>query len=99
MRSPVVHHLDQGTVSRIEHAQIDQPRVDSLIALGLVLSIPASDLFILAHWLRADDLPDLAPYMHAKYPKLPESAYQEIGEFFTGLWRRYRVNVSTPEET
>src|ERR1700710_3018531 len=77
--------VDPGTVTRIERAQISSPRADSLIAIAGVLDIPVSDLFAIAAWIPAHELPSLMPYMRAKYAALPEDAYQEIRTLFQSI--------------
>lgn len=82
-------HVDVGTVTRIELAQIANPRPDSLRAIGDVLGIPAADLFAATDWLPPTELPTFRPYMRTKYRELPEEAVAEIEAVFERLARDY----------
>lgn len=90
--------INVGTVTRIELAQIAKPQADSLIAIAAVLDIPVADLFTLAAWIPAHELPTLMPYMRAKYASLPEGAYREISDFFDRLRDRYGNQGPGPGE-
>lgn len=90
--------VNVGTVTRIELAQIARPRPESLIAIAAVLDIPVTDLFAIADWIPAHELPTLMPYMRAKYAALPEDAYREISDFFAGIRERYGGQGPGPGE-
>lgn len=62
--------MDQATVVRFEAGSIGAPRPDKLARIADVLGVAASDLFALAGYTAPTDLPELRPYLTAKYPGL-----------------------------
>jgi transcriptional regulator with XRE-family HTH domain len=67
-----------ATISLLEAGTYLSPQPDTLKIIARVLQLPASDLFITADWLPADDLPTLQPYLRAKYHELDEQAIADI---------------------
>ncbi|WAC90228.1 helix-turn-helix domain-containing protein [Mycobacterium sp. Aquia_213] len=90
-------HLDVGAVWRIEQGMIATPKAESLKAIGSVLGIPSIDLFTIVGWIRAEDLPGVAVYFHAKYPALPDEAIHAIDSHAVAVAKDYGVNVDAPE--
>jgi len=56
-----------GTISGLEHATNLAPQPEILKAIAKALDLSMSDLFIIADWLPANELPSLQPYLRAKY--------------------------------
>ena len=83
--------VDVGTVSRIERGQIPSPTAKTLLALGKVLDIPASDLFTVAPWATPQELPTIRPYLRTKY-HMPDDAMQEIERHFTEVAQRHGIS-------
>ena len=83
--------VDAGSVSRIERGQIPSPTARTLLALGEVLDIPASDLFTVAPWATPEELPTIRPYLRTKY-HLPDDAMQEIERHFAEVAQRHGIS-------
>lgn len=83
-------HVDVAAVWGIEQGMIATPRAESLIAIGGVLGIPSADIFATVGWLTEDALPDIKPYLRAKYGRLPEDALAEIEDHITKVVTRYQ---------
>ncbi|MGI8761963.1 MAG: helix-turn-helix domain-containing protein [Jatrophihabitantaceae bacterium] len=81
--------IDVGAVIRLENATKQQPRLETLKALGEVLGIPTADLYVAVDALPAGELPSLRPYMRAKYRDLPDEALAEVESFIDQLGRRH----------
>ena len=77
--------VDPGTVTRIELAQINEPTPASLKAIAGVLGVPTSDLFVVAEWIPAHELPSLLTYLRGKYGEIPRHATQEIEDLLANL--------------
>jgi len=67
-----------ATISLLEAGAYLSPQPDTLKAIARVLEVPISDLFVIADWLPADELPTLKPYLRAKYGGLDEQAIADI---------------------
>jgi len=66
------------TVESLEAGINLSPQPDTLIAIAQVLDLSVSDLYVLADWLPAGELPTLKPYLRAKYRDLDEQAIADI---------------------
>src|ERR1022692_1934941 len=65
--------IDNGTLLRIEHGDIRQPRPATLDAIETAL----------AHWTDTDrELPPLTTYLRARYPSMPERAVSALNDYF-----------------
>jgi transcriptional regulator with XRE-family HTH domain len=56
-----------STVWRLESGVIIKPRPDHLQRLAQALKIDVEELYVAAGYLTADALPELRPYLRAKY--------------------------------
>lgn len=81
--------VDVHTVTSLEQGRIIQPKADTLRAIGGVLGIPATDLWVAVGWLPRAELPAFRPYLRSKYRELPAEAVQEIEAVFDRLARDY----------
>jgi transcriptional regulator with XRE-family HTH domain len=81
-----------SSIISLERGDILAPQPDTLKALAAALSIPVSDLFTVAGWLPADELPTLKPYLRAKYRGLDEQAIADLERYADGLTRRHGAN-------
>lgn len=87
-----------GTVTRIELAQIAEPNASTLTSLAQVLQMPATDLFVIAEWIPAHELPSLTTYLRGKYGDLPQAAAHEIEELLAQLRGSNRVDNLEPSD-
>jgi transcriptional regulator with XRE-family HTH domain len=76
--------MTPATVSRIETGQIEAPRPAHLRRLATALDLELEDLYGLAGYLMPEGLPELRPYLRAKYD-LPTKALDQIDEYFQAL--------------
>ena len=76
-----------GTVTRLELAQISDPRPGNLVAIGQVLGLDPVDIFVMSRWLPSDvlPLPTYGPYVRAKYSHLPEHVLDALQDGFQSL--------------
>jgi transcriptional regulator with XRE-family HTH domain len=65
-------------VASLEAGTNLSPLPDTLIAIARALDLSVSDLYVLADWLPADELPTLRPYLRATYRGLDEQAIADI---------------------
>lgn len=73
-----------STVFRLETGQIDAPKLEHLQRLARALDIEVEDFYALAGYLIPEGLPELRPYLRAKYG-LPERAARQLDEYFQAL--------------
>jgi transcriptional regulator with XRE-family HTH domain len=71
--------LVASTVSRLENGLIAEPRPTHLQRLAQALSIDVEELYIAAGHLTPDALPDLQPYLRAKFGLTEQQASQIEG--------------------
>lgn len=90
--------LGPSTISRLETGQIDGPRPDHLQALARTYGTDVEDFYALAGYLMPEGLPELLPYLRAKYG-LPEQAASQIDEYFQALRTTWMPRTNDQEDT
>ncbi|MFJ9781083.1 helix-turn-helix domain-containing protein [Amycolatopsis sp. NPDC101161] len=75
--------IDSGTVTRLEHGEIHAPSPDTLKQLARALKVPLADLFAMAEYVTAGELPDLAPYLNTKFGHLPDETRAAMAQYCT----------------
>jgi transcriptional regulator with XRE-family HTH domain len=78
-----------SSIVSIERGGILAPQPDTLKALAAALDLPVSDLFTVAGWLPAGELPTLKPYLRAKYRQLDERAIADLERYAEQLAERH----------
>src|SRR6266566_757035 len=73
--------VNVSSIVSLERGDILTPQPDTLKALAAALDVPVSDLFTVAGWLPADELPTLRPYLRAKYRQLDERAIADLERY------------------
>jgi transcriptional regulator with XRE-family HTH domain len=81
--------VNVSSIVSLERGDILAPQPDTLKALAAALNVPVSDLFTVAGWLPADELPTLKPYLRAKYRELDEAAIADLEHYAETLTRKY----------
>ena len=76
--------LTSSTISRLETGQIASPRPEKLVRLAAVLGISIDDLYAGAGYLMPQGLPELKPYLRAKYGLTGRPA-EQLDEYFQAL--------------
>jgi len=84
-----------STVSRIEQGAFESPDPLKLQRLASALGTEAEDYFALAGYSAPHGLPNLAPYLRAKFGATPEVA-QEVENYFA--WMRERLDAPGTEQ-
>jgi len=90
--------VNVSTIVSLERGDILAPQPDTLKALAVALEVGVSDLFAVAGWLPANELPALKPYLRAKYRHLDEAALSELERYAEQLTRRYGGQGPTGRE-
>jgi transcriptional regulator with XRE-family HTH domain len=78
-----------ATLATLEAGSNHGPQPSTLKALAEVLQIDLGRLYTELSWLPAQQLPNLAPYMRAKYHDLPDSAIAELEAYANRLIQRH----------
>lgn len=78
-----------GTISGLEHGTNLTPQPEILKSIAKALDLSMSDLFVIADWLPAGELPSLQPYLRAKYG-LGKRAAVELDGYLASLQARHR---------
>src|SRR5258708_2220478 len=76
--------VSPSTVSRLEHAKSAQPQLIPLQRIAGALEVDVEDFYAAAGYRIAEHLPELRPYLRAKY-NLPDQAATQIDEYFRAL--------------
>jgi transcriptional regulator with XRE-family HTH domain len=70
-----------ATIAGLEAGEILSPQVDTLMALASALCVSVADLFTVADWLPAGELPTLKPYLRVKYRELDDAAIADLERY------------------
>ena len=81
--------LDWSYIAYLEKGEITTPDPAKLQKLARALEIEIEDFYALAGYLMPEGLPQLAPYLRAKYD-LPEAAGEEVERYVARLQKRFR---------
>jgi transcriptional regulator with XRE-family HTH domain len=87
-----VPKTDAAYLLRLERGEYPQPSPQVLQGLSRVLEIPLADLYALADYTEATDLPAFAPYLRAK-TDLPDEAISELQNYYQMLERKFGVGT------
>jgi transcriptional regulator with XRE-family HTH domain len=80
--------LDWSYIGRLEKGEIGTPDPVKLQKLARALEVDVEDFYALAGYFMPEGLPELAPYLRAKYD-LPEAATEDVRRYVQRLKRRY----------
>ena len=81
--------VNVASIVFLERGDILAPQPDTLKAIAAALDMPISDLFTVAGWLPANELPTLKPYLRAKYRELDEKAIADLERYAEQLTKKY----------
>lgn len=84
--------VNMSSIVLLERGDILTPQPDTLKALAGTLGLAVSDLFTVAGWLPADELPTLKPYLRAKYRSLDDQAIADLERYADNLTRRHGID-------
>lgn len=78
-----------ATIVNLEAATNLSPLPGTLRAVAHVLDLNVTDLYAVADWLRAGELPTLKPYLRAKYHDLDDAAIAQLERYVDRLTKRH----------
>lgn len=84
--------IDPAQLVRLERGGVAFPRADLLGRIASELRLPVADVLTLAGYPTSRQLPNLRPYMRAKYRNLPPEAVDEVEAFIEDLAKRHGGN-------
>lgn len=90
--------LVPSTLSRLEAGSIASPRPEHLQVLARTYGTDVEDFYALAGYLMPEGLPELRPYLRAKYG-LPDQAASQIDEYFQALRSKWQPRTNDQEDT
>jgi len=88
--------MADSTIIRIENGDIATPAPDKLAALAEALGLATAELFTLANYTNATDLPSFRPYLRRKYQGLPPEAVNDLEATFQRLAQDYGIDPNGP---
>jgi transcriptional regulator with XRE-family HTH domain len=77
--------VDPSQILRLERGEVASPRAALLTRIADYFQMPTTDIFALAGYPTAYNLPAIESYRHSKYPALGEVAVHEISVLTTRL--------------
>ena len=80
--------VDSSGLSRLERGRMNDPSPAYLHKLARALEVDPTDLYVMAGYTEAKQLPAFAPYLRAKY-ELPMEAVEQIQAFFDFVNAKY----------
>jgi transcriptional regulator with XRE-family HTH domain len=81
--------VNVSSIVSLERGDILTPQPDTLKALAAALDVAVSDLFTVAGWLPAGELPTLKPYLRAKYRQLDERSIADLERYAEQLAKKH----------
>jgi transcriptional regulator with XRE-family HTH domain len=81
--------LSVSVISKLEAGSLPNPLPETLKPIARVLGLHMSDLFLVADWLPAGELPTLRPYLRAKYHDLDEDAIAALEDYAEKLTQQH----------
>jgi len=90
--------VQNTSVMRIEQGQFAKPKPELLARLADTLDLSLAELYDLAGYTVATDLPSMPAYLRAKYHDLPAPARKELNTYFEKLKDKYGLNEDGPKD-
>jgi transcriptional regulator with XRE-family HTH domain len=87
--------VDASFWRKLEHGVYESPSPKMLAPIARVVGAPLADVYALAGYAVADQLPTLTPYLRSKY-QLPPKALAELQRYFDYLRHYYGVPDNQP---
>jgi len=76
--------ITDSTLSRLEQGKVEKPNALHLNRIAQVFGIAASNYYALAGYLHPGELPEMRPYLRAKYG-LSDAEAERVDEIFQAL--------------
>lgn len=85
--------LDNSYIIKLEEGAFQAPGPDRLAKIAQALETPVADIYAVAGYTPAHDLPTLMPYLLAKYGELPGKVVTEMVETCIALGKEVGVDM------
>ena len=89
--------VDMAQIVRLEQGAVTVPKADVLAKIANLLDLPLADVLTMAGYPTTRELPSFTPYLRARYD-LPDTAVNEMEQFFTRLAAKHGVNGPVDRE-
>ncbi len=86
-------------IAKLEAGRFQTVSPDNLTALAHALSVAPEDLFALSGYAVPERLPTFGPYLRARYGELPESAIDQLNQYFELLRDKYGERETTDDDS
>lgn len=80
--------VNKDSVATLENGTNLTPQPETLKAIAQALELSVTDLMLVADWLPVGELPNLQPYLRAKYG-LSDQQAAELDDYLARLQRRH----------
>jgi transcriptional regulator with XRE-family HTH domain len=87
--------VDASFWRKLEHGVYESPSPKMLAPIARVIAAPLADLYAMAGYEVAEELPTLTPYLRSKY-QLPPKALAELQRYFDHLRNHYGIPADKP---
>lgn len=81
--------IDRAQITRLEQGTVASPKADLLARIAECIQVSVADLYGLAGYSTANDLPSFVPYLRAKYADLPAAAVDQMERYFRQVARKH----------
>ncbi|MGA8726018.1 MAG: helix-turn-helix transcriptional regulator [Acidimicrobiales bacterium] len=86
--------VPSSTISRIETGSFKAPRPDKLARIAEILQLPASEVFALAGYVTAKDLPAFPTYLRTMHPELPDAAIEHLSGHLKDVLSEFGLSLA-----
>ncbi|MEK7603391.1 MAG: helix-turn-helix transcriptional regulator [Patescibacteria group bacterium] len=87
--------ITNPTIVRIENGEFVAPSPKKLARLANALNLPLADVYALAGYIAPKQLPNLKPYLNAKYSYLPEDVISKLEDHIERIIKQEDPLVKT----
>lgn len=81
--------VDRSLLWKLEGGSVSDPRPETLSKVAEALGLSMTDLYTNAGYVTATRLPNLRPYLRAKYGHLPAKKREEVAAYFEQIESEY----------
>jgi transcriptional regulator with XRE-family HTH domain len=86
-----------GTIVRIEQGVFRAPSPHKLARIAEALKLSLADIYSMAGYATAQDLPSFQPYLRRKYRDMPPAAVADLDEAFRRIASKHGYEPSGPQ--
>jgi transcriptional regulator with XRE-family HTH domain len=88
--------VNDATIVRIEHDEINAPAPDKLSRIAEALGLPLADVFALARYVVPNELPSFTPYLRTRYHGMPDAAIADLDDAFARIVKQHGYRPEGP---